>query len=84
MTDQGTRKLGQYEMLRTLAVWRHESNQKSLAIPTSLGESVIIAVIALVALNSVSNAGDCSRSKSAVATSLEAHQKADEKTEVEA
>jgi len=58
--------------------------KKSLAIPTSLGESVIIAVIALVVLNSVSNAGDCSRSKSAVATSLEAHQKADEKTEVEA
>ena len=58
--------------------------KKSLSIPTSLGESVIIAVIALVVLNSVSNAGDCSRSKSAVATSLEAHQKADEKTEVEA
>tara|TARA_B100000035_G_scaffold266466_1_gene239177 strand:+ start:368 stop:556 length:189 start_codon:yes stop_codon:yes gene_type:complete len=58
--------------------------KKSLAIPTSLGESVIIAVIALVVLNSVSNAGDCSRSKSAAATSLEAHQKADEKTEVEA
>ena len=67
-----------------LVVWRHESNKKSLSIPTSLGESVIIAVIALVVLNSVSNAGDCSRSKSAVATSLEAHQKADEKTEVEA
>ena len=58
--------------------------KKSLSIPTSLGESVIIAVIALVVLNSVSNAGDCSRSKSAVATSLEAHQKADEKTEAEA
>ena len=58
--------------------------KKSLAIPASLGDSVIIAVIALVVLNSVSNAGDCSRSKSAVATSLEAHQKADEKTEVEA
>ena len=57
--------------------------KKSLAIPASLGDSVIIAVIALVVLNSVSNAGDCSRSKSAVATSLEAHQKADEKTEVE-
>ena len=53
--------------------------KKSLAIPASLGDSVIIAVIALVVLNSVSNAGDCSRSKSAVATSLEAHQKADEK-----
>ena len=58
--------------------------KKSLAIPASLGDSVIIAVIALVVLNSVSNAGDCSRSKSAVATSLEAHQKADEKTEAEA
>ena len=58
--------------------------KKSLAIPASLGDSVIIAVIALVVLNSFSNAGDCSRSKSAVATSLEAHQKADEKTEVKA
>ena len=58
--------------------------KKSLAIPASLGDSVIIAVIALVVLNIVSNAGDCSRSESAVATSLEAHQKADEKTEVEA
>ena len=58
--------------------------KKSLAISSSLGDSVIIAVIALVVLNSVSNAGDCSRSESAVATSLEAHQKADEKTEVEA
>ena len=50
----------------------------------SLGDSVIIAVIALVVRNNVSNAGDCSRSKPAVATSLEAHQKTDEKTEVEA
>ena len=58
--------------------------KKSLAIPASLSDSVIIVVIILVALNSVSNAGDCSRSESAVATSLEAHQKADEKTEVEA
>ena len=58
--------------------------KKSLAIPASLSDSVIIVVIALVVLNSVSNAGDCSRSESAVATSLEAHQKADEKTEVEA
>ena len=58
--------------------------KKSLAIPASLGDSVIIAVIALVVLNILSNAGDCSRSESAVATSLEAHQKADEKTEVEA
>ena len=58
--------------------------KKLPAISASLGDSVIIAVIALVGLKSVSNAGDCSRSKSAVATSLEAHQKADEKTEVEA
>jgi hypothetical protein len=58
--------------------------KKSLAISASLGDSVIIAVIALVVLNSVSKAGDCPRSESAVATSLEAHQKADEKTEVEA
>ena len=58
--------------------------KKLLAISASLGDSVIIAVIALVVLNSVSNAGDCSRCESAVATSLEAHQKADEKTEVEA
>ena len=57
--------------------------KKSPAILASLGDSVIIAVIALVVLNNVSNAGDCSRSKPAVATSLEAHQKADEKTEVE-
>ena len=58
--------------------------KKSPANLASLGVSVIIAVIALVVLNSVSNAGDCSRSESALATSLEAHQKADEKTEVEA
>ena len=57
--------------------------KKSLAIPASLGDSVIIAVIALVVLNGVANAGDCPRSNSAVATSLEAHQKADEKTEAE-
>ena len=58
--------------------------KKSPANLSSLGDSVIIAFIALVVLNNVSNAGDCSRSKPAVAISLEAHQKADEKTEVEA
>ena len=58
--------------------------KKSPANFAPLGDSVIIAVMALVVLNNVSNAGDCSRSKPAVATSLEAHQKADEKTEVEA
>ena len=58
--------------------------KKSPANLASLGDSAIIAVIALVLLNGVPNAGDCSRSKSAVATSLEAHQKAEEKTEAEA
>ena len=58
--------------------------KKSPANLAFLCDSVFIAVIALDVLNSVSNAGDCSRSKSAVATSLEAHQKADEKIEVEA
>ena len=67
-----------------LVVWRHESNQKPPANLASLGDSVIISVIALVVLNGVPNAGDCPRSNSAVATSLEAHQKADEKTEAEA
>ena len=69
-----------------LVVWRHESNPKSPANLASLGDSVIISVIALVVLNGVPNAGDCPRSNSAVAvaTSLEAHQKADEKTEAEA
>ena len=57
--------------------------KKSPANLASLGDSVIIAVIAVVVLNSVSNAGDCSCSESALATSLETHQKADEKTEVE-
>ena len=49
-----------------------------------LGGSVIVAVMALAALVGGANAGDCPRSKSAEATSIEAHQKADEKTEVKA
>ena len=67
-----------------LVAWQHDSAQKSSANIAYLVGSVIIPVIALVVLNGVPNAGDCPRSNSAVATSLEAHQKADEKTEAEA
>ena len=49
-----------------------------------LGGSVIVAVMALAVFVGGANAGDCPRSKSAEATSIEAHQKADEKTEVKA
>ena len=57
---------------------------KSLANLASLSGSVIAAVITSVVFIGDSNAGDCPRSKSAEATSIEAHQKADEKTEVKA
>tara|TARA_B100002051_G_scaffold214322_1_gene206335 strand:+ start:225 stop:413 length:189 start_codon:yes stop_codon:yes gene_type:complete len=50
----------------------------------SLGGGVIAAVITSVLFTGDSNAGDCPHSKSAKATSIEAHQKADEKTDVEA
>ena len=49
-----------------------------------LGGSVIVAVMAVVVFIGAANAGDCPRSKSAEATSVEAHHKADEKAEVEA
>ena len=49
-----------------------------------LDGSAIAAVMALAVFVGGANAGDCPRSKSAEATSTEAHQKADEKTEVEA
>ena len=49
-----------------------------------LGGGVIVAVMFLAVFVGGANAGDCPRSKSAEATSTEAHQKADEKTEVEA
>ena len=58
--------------------------EKPSADLASLGGSVIAAVITSAAFVSDSNAGDCPRSKSAEATSIEAHQKADEKTDVEA
>ena len=48
------------------------------------GGSVIVAVMAVVVFIGAANAGDCPRSQSAEATSVEAHHKADDKAEVEA
>ena len=48
------------------------------------GGGVIVAVMFLAVFVGGANAGDCPRSKSAETISKEAHQKADEKTEVEA
>ena len=48
------------------------------------GGSVIVTIMAVVAFIGAANAGDCPRSKSAEATSVEAHHKADDKAEVEA
>ena len=49
-----------------------------------LGGSVIVTFMAVVVFIGAANAGDCPRSKSAEATSVEAHHKADDKAEVEA
>ena len=49
-----------------------------------LGGSAIVAVMAVVVFIGAANAGDCPRSKSAEATSVEAHHKADDNAEVEA
>ena len=49
-----------------------------------VGGSVIVAAMGLAAFIGGANAGDCPRSKSAEATSTEARQKADEKTDVKA
>ena len=57
--------------------------KKSPADLVSLGSSEIAAVITSAVFIGDSNAGGCPRSKSAEATSIEAHQKADEKTDVE-
>ena len=62
-----------------LVVWSHGSFGKPPANFASLGGSVIAAVITSAVFVGDSNAGDCPRSKSAEATSVEAHQKADEK-----
>jgi len=49
-----------------------------------VGGSVIVAIMAVVVFIGAANAGDCPRSKSAEATSVEAHHNADDKAEVEA
>ena len=50
----------------------------------AVGGSVIIALMAVIVFNGAANAGDCPRSKSAEATSVEAHHNADYKADVEA
>ena len=49
-----------------------------------LGGGVIVAIMALAVFVGGANAGDCPRSKTADATSVEAHHKAGEKAEAEA
>ena len=43
---------------------------------------MIVAIMAVVVFIGAANAGDCPRSKSAEATSVEAHHNADDKAEV--
>ena len=49
-----------------------------------VGGSVIVAIMAVVVFIGAANSGGCPRSKSAEATSVEAHHKADEKADIEA
>ena len=51
---------------------------------TFVGGSVIVAIMAVVVFIGAANAGDCPRSKSAEAISVEAHHNADDKADVEA
>ena len=51
--------------------------------PAYLGGALIVAVMFLAVFIGSANAGDCPRSKTAEATSVEAHHKADEKSGVE-
>ena len=46
--------------------------------------SVIVAIMAVVVCIGAANADDCPRSKSAEATSVEAHHNADDKADVKA
>ena len=48
-----------------------------------VGGSVIVAIMAVVVFVGAANAGDCPRSKSTEATSVEAHHKAGDKADVE-
>ena len=58
--------------------------EKAPANLAYLGGGVIVAVMALAVFVGGANAGDCPRIKSTGSTSIEAHQKADQKTEVKA
>ena len=58
--------------------------EKAPANLAYLGGGVNVAVMAMAVLVGGANAGDCPRSKSTKATSIEAHQKADQKTAVKA
>ena len=49
-----------------------------------VGGSVIVAIMAMIIFIGAANAGDCHRSKSAEATSVDAHHNADDKVDVEA
>ena len=49
-----------------------------------VGGFVIVAIMSVVVFIGAANAGDCPRSKSAEATSVEAHHNADDKADVEA
>ena len=49
-----------------------------------VGGSMIVAIMDVVVFVGAANAGDCPRSKSAEATTVEAHQKTDDKADVEA
>ena len=51
--------------------------------PSYLGGALIVSAMFLAVFIGGANAGDCPRSKSAEATSMETHHKADEKSEVE-
>ena len=50
----------------------------------SAGGSVIVAIMAIVVFIGPADSGDCLRSKSAEATSVEAHHNADDNVDVEA
>ena len=58
--------------------------EKAPANLAYLGGGVTVAVMALAVFVGGANAGDCPRSKSTKATSIKAHQKAEQTTEVKA
>ena len=64
----------------SLAAWVWSQKPSNLACLD--GNVIATAITSAVSIGD-SNAGDCPRSRSAEATSIEAHQKADKKTDVE-